>query len=246
MVEWLSPYYNLGNKDMKRFFKWIADKFRSIRHPKKFESDPRNEGYGIPQEFLDNTVNLVSKRWETPMVLNQGATAKCVAYALTLQLISNPNNKLGGIITRHDVRKFINNLYTEIQRNDRRAGENYQGTWVEDGLKLLVRLHYYKAFYWALDIETALTTLSTKGTLVCKVYMGSFTSINKTTGAANYVPSTKYPHGILLHEIDVENKVVWFQNSYSTRWGLRGRFSVTYEEFNHMLHHGCTASLPVS
>ena len=43
-------------------------------------------------------------------------------------------------------------------------------------------------------------------------------------------------HEIVARELDDTNKRVWFDNSWGSSWGKMGRFYLTYEDFDKLLH----------
>ncbi len=42
-------------------------------------------------------------------------------------------------------------------------------------------------------------------------------------------------HEIMARQLDVENKRVWFDNSWGTGWGVQGRFYLTFDDFATLL-----------
>ena len=226
---------------MIKFLNLLKSIFSFRKYNKKFNVDPRNDDYILTS--ANKTIH--SKRWSSPYILNQGSSYKCVAYSLTMQLMMEPNLILKGI-TRKEATKFINDLYKRIQQNDRKPGEAYEGTWIEDGLKLLVKEGYYKSFMWAIDKDTVLDILSSMGPLVCRIYMGWIKSVSKIDGSAKVdMANRQYPHAIIMDEVDVVNQRVWFLNSYGYKYGYEGRFSITFNELNKMMDNGLVTSIPL-
>lgn len=45
-------------------------------------------------------------------------------------------------------------------------------------------------------------------------------------------------HEIVADELDVENKRVWFSNSWGAGWGVNGRFFLSWDDFNTLLGQG--------
>ncbi len=227
---------------MQKLIDLLKSIFSFRKYLKKFNVDPRNEDYVL----TSSTKSLVSKQWSSPYVLNQGSSYKCVAYALTMQMLMGPTYILSEYDKKRSV-NFINGLYKRIQLNDRKPGEAYEGTWIEDGLKLLVKEGYYTSFKWAVSKDIVLDTLSNRGPLVCRIYMGWIKSVNRQNGKATVdMSNRKYAHAIIMNEIDVERKLVWFLNSYGENYGCEGRFNITFNDLNMMMDNGMVTSIPVN
>lgn len=127
----------------------------------------RDKGLGrlISLDFRDKnflvakkSTNLREKYYQIREVLNQGNTNQCVAYAWESFLATDP--------IRNAYYKKPSDLYRECQKNDDIPGENYEGTSVRAGAKVLKSKSYLGSYSWAFDAETAQNFILTTSPMV--------------------------------------------------------------------------------
>lgn len=90
------------------------------------------------------------RNWLVPGgISDQGGTSQCVAYACEAFLRALPTVNAH----RSDLAIDRPNLYREAQKVDEWPGEDYDGTSVRAGFKVLHRLGFIKGYSWAWDAE---------------------------------------------------------------------------------------------
>ncbi len=88
---------------------------------------------------------------------DQGRTAMCCSYAWGRWLTTSP------VVNPHFP---FSEFYTDCQRNDEWPGEDYDGTSVRAGAKLITARGLATEYRWCWDIETGLAHLLAVGPLV--------------------------------------------------------------------------------
>jgi hypothetical protein len=164
-------------------------------------------------------------------------SGNCVGFGLTHFLATGP-----AVLSRPtNADAFA--LYEDIKRNDRRPGEDYSGTWIEDGLKLLQKRGIIDEYRWPKTADEMARCLSYVGPLVVKVPIyGSFYHPNKY-GMIQPCGKIKGWHCMLADEIVPGAKQIWFLNSWGSRWGKNGRCWMSYDTAGYILSHGATAAV---
>ena len=200
------------------------------------QSDNRNLDYPVSNILQTAPKKLVSKKWECPVRLNQGREGACVGFGLTHMLASQPNPH------SFYTNQCAFNLYHQIKLNDRLAGENYDGTWIEDGLRLLKKQQKIKSYHWAMKLDDSINAISNLGPLVCKIptYEGFYRPLG--SGQMKHTGKMVGWHCILADEVDVENERVWFLNSWGKLWGKSGRAWMSFDDVKYLLNQGMQMS----
>jgi hypothetical protein len=54
-------------------------------------------------------------------------------------------------------------------------------------------------------------------------------------GLIRYEGRSRGGHEVEAYGLDVERQLVWFRNSWGPTWGLRGTFSLSFEDFGRAL-----------
>lgn len=64
------------------------------------------------------------------------------------------------------------------------------------------------------------------------------------SGLVRYSGTVRGGHEILADALDVTTQVVWFQNSWGTRWGRHGRFCMSISDFGRALSRQGDVTVP--
>jgi len=204
------------------------------------KSDVRNNAYPV-RSILPPNKEPVSRRWNCYARLDQGSQGACVAFAISHWLASDPN----------PVKPLPTNdtafaLYADIQKNDRMPGEDYDGTWIEDGLKWLIKQRRVDEFRWCNSVREMAQTISFCGPLICKIPV--YEDFYYPTPFFHQIkPRGKIVgwHAILADEIDIEKRRVWFVNSWGKSHGKDGRVWMSFETVDTCIGAGSTAAVAI-
>lgn len=137
-------------------------------------------------------------------------TSMCVGYSWTHWLAAGP------IVQKNKIEGYPINpsyVYSEAQKNDYWEGEEYDGTSVRAGAKILKRDGYIQSYSWAWDIDTLVDTLLTLGPVVVGTiwYYDMFFPINNIITASG---SEVGGHAYLLDGINMKKKLIRIKNSW--------------------------------
>ncbi len=173
--------------------------------------------------------------------LDQGATSQCVAYAFSHWLEDGP-------VTQPDLvadKDFALAIYGDAQRVDEWPGENYDGTSVRAGAKVLQGMGLISTYRWAWNLDTALNTLLEQGPLVVGTNwysdMFSVDEDRMVTPGGGIAGG----HAYVINGINLVGGFVRLKNSWGRDWGYNGHARMTLETFERLLHEDgecCLAS----
>jgi len=167
---------------------------------------------------------------------NQGSTSQCVGFAWHGLLRALP----------HLQRKpDASSIYHEAQKQDEWDGEDYDGTSVRAGAKVLQEAGKLASYIWAFDLETALDWMGSKGPTVWGVnwYQKMFTP-DPMTGLVTMSGKLVGGHAVVCLGFDEKKEWLIFQNSWGTDYGLHGRFKMRYADAKRLISEEAEVCAP--
>lgn len=171
---------------------------------------------------------------------DQGNTSRCVAFAWLHWLEDGPVTQPGpGPILDP------NWLYKEAQRNDEFPGEDYDGTSVRAGAKVLQGRSLIKEYRWAFDLPTLIQTVLEVGPVVVGTnwYQGMFSP--DRDGVVRISGSLAGGHAYVINGANTKTGVARGKNSWGRDWGRRGLFYIPFEDLERLIKENGEACLAV-
>jgi hypothetical protein len=174
---------------------------------------------------------------------NQGATSECVAYSWMAYLEDGPvlQDQLqeDRRMPFYDTTEF----YNLCQQHDQWPGENYDGTSVRAGAKILHHLGIINSYRWAFSVNDVIMCLKFIGPVVVgtRWYWDMF-----TPSPAGLVEPTGQPaggHAYILNGYDAELDVFRIKNSWGKEWGKNGHAYIRTSDFGKLLRNGGEACI---
>lgn len=166
---------------------------------------------------------------------DQGQTPQCVGYAWTHWLSSRP------------IRQFLypSGIYELAQHVDEWDGNDYDGTSVRAGAKVLSKLGYIVQYKWALNAETIIDTILNLGPVVVGT---SWLKGMMQTDNNNFIHATGISYGghaYLLSGVDKELGAVRIKNSWGLKWGVRGHAWLSFNDLDTLMSRNGEACLGI-
>jgi hypothetical protein len=203
------------------------------------EHDPRSRDFvaaAAPQ--------IVSvKHNATALPLDQGQIGSCTANALCGALDSEPNLNGGTPLAEPDAVK-VYELETKLE------GQPYPPN-DPGGSGLMVckaakEMGLISAYHHAFGIEHALKALVLRPVITGVNWYTSFDQPD-ANGLVAIAPdaTVRGGHEIVADEIDAPNQLVWFWNSWGTKFGVGGRFCMSFDTWDQLLKERGDATVPV-
>lgn len=177
--------------------------------------------------------------WQCGVQLDQGSEGACVGFGWAHELAARPAVVLG-------INNSVGyNLYREFQRNDEWAGEDYDGTSVDAGAKMIKSHGFMDSYVWANNLNDILLAVGYKGPVV----MGTnwYDGMWEIDSAGFLTPtgSVVGGHCWLVRGVSVTRKEVLCRNSWGPEWGLYGDFRLTWSSLEKLLTNEGEACLPL-
>ncbi len=200
--------------------------------------DPRSRDY--PADAAPAIKSVTHKAVGLP--LNQGEIGSCTANALCGALNSAPDFKGGVHRNEHDA-------ITLYELETRLEGQPYPpndpgGSGLEV-CKAAKQLAWISAYKHAFGIEHALGALVLRPVITGISWFTSFDSPAPTGLVAIAQGATiRGGHEVVADQIDAENKLVWFWNSWGKSYGVEGRFCMSFDTWDQLLQQQGDVTVP--
>lgn len=219
---------------------------RNVRH------DSRSLSFQVRAKDISELKSVKHHRFIP--TLNQGSLGSCTGNAGTGALgtalfweegqhILSPTD---AIADEH----YAITLYSDATKIDPYQGDYPPSDTGSDGLsiaKVLQNRGLISGYVHATSLEAALTALE-ESPVLGGVEWRSDMFHPDPDGHVHITGSIAGGHEIVFDELDVENKRVWFTNSWGERWGVHGRAYLTWDDFATLLSRAgdITQLIPVT
>lgn len=200
------------------------------------EFDDRSRGY--PIRALVSSDPLVTRRWRCRIYLDQGAEGACVGFGWAHELAAAPVKVLVD-------NSFARQVYYEARRVDEWPGEDYEGTSVLAGAKVVRSLGFMSEFRWAFGLDDVLRTISQFGPVV--LGLNWYEGMLETDADGFITPSGGLVggHCILARGVEVDREFVVLHNSWGKSWGRKARARLRWDDLDRLLREDGEACVPV-
>lgn len=170
---------------------------------------------------------VLTRHHRTGPVLDQGNTSQCVGYAFRQLLNTAPVMQQGG--------PSATDIYREAQRIDEWPGEQYDGTSVRAGAKVLHAEGYLSAYHWATRAEDVRDYILTSGPVVVGT---DWLTDMFTPDKDGYLPvsgSFVGGHAYVLCGYSTGRSAFRIINSWGKGFGQAGRAWIRFDDFARLL-----------
>lgn len=214
------------------------------------QHDERSRDYPV-RSILPDTVPLRARMWQEGIVLDQGAEGACVGFGWTAELLAepftpNPQPSLDS------AQRAALRYYKLAQKADDWEGENYSGTSVLAGARIMKQYGYIEQYRWCFSVEDLRDAVIFEGPAVIGVpwYEGMYQTRpdglvaiggNQVGGhcilVTGYNPSMQFG--------DEKFEVFRWRNSWGASYGLNGSGYVKIEDMKNLLSGVGEACIPM-
>lgn len=161
---------------------------------------------------------------------NQGATPQCVAYSWLHWLEDGPVTQPGrGPIV------LPSELYKAAQKVDEWPGEDYDGTSVRAGAKVLQSRGFIGAYHWATSVLEIVNTVLSLGPMVVGTNWYTTMFDPDDAGVIEVGGSVAGGHAWLIDGVNTNRELFRMKNSWGRAWGNRGMALISFEDMDRLL-----------
>lgn len=187
--------------------------------------DPRDKDYplarllsapvGVPQGLVSPFPGDYYYQF-IPPALDQGAVGACVGYSWRGWLTQYPINTLGGPSGL--------DIYHEAQEIDEWPGNNYEGTSVRAGVKVLQSKGHVANYYWAGSVEEIILAIKTQGPVIMGTNWYSGMMNPGSGGIVSVSGGNVGGHAWMVYGYSTNYRAFAALNSWGPTWGQNGTF----------------------
>lgn len=169
---------------------------------------------------------------------DQGYSSECVGYAWAHWLEDGPVTHKG---TPPVVQPAT--IYEQAKLIDEWPGEDYDGTSVRAGAKVLQGLGYITEYRWAFTMPALIHTLLEKGPVVFGSWWYEGMDEPDERGFIRPTGATLGGHAYVLNGINTRSDKVRMKNSWNRTWGHNGHAWISISDLAILLHREGEACL---
>lgn len=203
--------------------------------------DERDANFPLSAALPSETQERTHRYWNNRGIwLNQGNFPHCVGFSWTHWL------KDGPVTFDQPVdAAYASQLYRECQFVDQWAGENYDGTSVRAGAKILQDRGLISSYRWATTIDEVVHCLLHVGPMVVGTtwYASMFHPNSK--GVIEIFGKAEGGHAYKLDGINTKSGLIRIKNSWGRGWGKNGHAYIHVNDFSRLLQEYGEACLAV-
>lgn len=201
--------------------------------------DPRSLGFVAPQ--APKVASVQHKA--TGLPLDQGKIGSCTANALCGALNSQPDFRGGTRRTEDDA---VSLYEQETKLEGKPYPPNDPGGSGLEVCKAAKQLGWISSYTHAFGLQQALQALVVRPVITGVNWYSSFDAPD-AQGLVAIAPGAKVRggHEVVADGIDADKELVWFWNSWGTRWGKGGRFCMSFATWDHLLKERGDVTVPL-
>jgi hypothetical protein len=214
--------------------------------------DERSRAYGIralvPETPRSKTWFFGGAPWRSGQNLDQGTEGACVGFGWTQELIASPFAKK--YHTQEDGNAAAFALYKEAKKVDEWPGEDYEGSSVLAGAKVLASRGLIPEYRWAFSVEDLVLAVGHHGPAVVGTDWLEGMDTWDRNGVIRATGNVRGGHcylirGVLLNPSFIREPVFRITNSWGDSWAKRGDCFIPVADFAKLLKSGGEACIPV-
>jgi len=213
--------------------------------------DPRSTDYPIRSLIGVGKVKKKRVMWDEGVVLDQGSEGACVGFGWMGDLLAAPFAP----DEQPDV-GYANSLavsyYKRAQKIDQWPGEDYEGTSVLAGAKIMKEEGFISSYRWCFGIDDVRDTVITTGPVVIGVPWRSGMYSTKANGLVSVAGREVGGHCLVITGYDpamqIRNKtyeVFRWRNSWGDDYGINGSGYILAINLSQLLRTSGEACVPI-
>jgi hypothetical protein len=187
----------------------------------------------LQSTVIRNKTRIVGRYWEDEQWWgNQGSTSECVAYSWIHWLEDGPFYQA---TVPHPILQ-PNPVYKEAQKIDEWPGENYNGTSIRAGAKILQNLGFIQNYFWTFDVNVLANTVLNVGPVVVgTIWHRNMFFPDRRTGLIRATGPINGAHAYVINGVDTQRRLFRIKNSWGRNWGLQGRAFISFTDMARLM-----------
>jgi len=206
--------------------------------------DTRDKTYPVSSLLMEAPEITEKYWWDEGWWGDQGESTMCVCYSWLHWLEDGPVIQ-DAIPGRKKPIMAPEAFYKECQTRDQWEGENYPGTSVRAGAKILKQLGLISEYRWAHSVNEIINTILMLGPMVVGTKWLSGMSEPDRKGFIKPTGRDFGGHAYLLNGVDVNKGFFRVKNSWGKDWGKEGHAFLKIDDFEKLFNQNGEACIAV-
>jgi len=223
----------------ERIFDWVS------------EHDSKSRKYAMRSVLKQRNIEKKPTLWQEGIVLDQGSEGACVGFAWTGELLAEPEAPKAQPSFNY-ANSLATSFYNEAKTIDHWPGENYEGTSVLAGAKVMQKAGFIGEYRWCFGIDDVRDAVISEGPVVVGVpwFDGMYDTLpsglvklsGKSTGGHAILITGYHPKLMIGNRIE---EVFRWRNSWGADYGINGSGWIRYKDLEKLLSENGEACVPM-
>lgn len=212
--------------------------------------DERSRDYGI-RAILQEAVVPVKKMWDEGVVLDQGNEGACVGFGWMGEVLAQPVIPQPKML-KSPAEAYAINIYNTAKQIDEIPGENYTGTSVLAGAKVMMARGFITAYRWCFNITDIRDAIIKEGPVVIGIPWKDGMYSTDTNGLVSVSGKLVGGHCLVLTGYDPamqigarKYEVFRWRNSWGFDYGVSGSGYIKATDLAKLLKTVGEACVPI-
>jgi len=217
----------------------------------KSHHDPKSRSYAIRPILDKRTIQKRPVMWQEGIVTDQGSEGACVGFAWMNEMLAKPiaPEEQPGVDLANSL---AYSYYRAAKKIDEWPGEDYEGTSVLAGAKIMQQNGYIKQYRWCFSTEDIRDTIISEGPVVIGIPWysamygtgpGGLVRLGGHNVGGHAIVITGYHPNMLIN--GRREEVFRWRNSWGTEYGVNGSGYIRYRDLDKLLKQRGEACVPM-
>lgn len=214
-------------------------------------SDERDKSFPLSAALAKATTMSAPRQhrywWDSAWWGDQGSDPFCVAFSWMHWLEDGPTTHFyksrdfdPAYLNEYNKEKHQSLfnptvIYSEAQKIDEWPGENYEGTSVRAGAKVLRSLGVISEFRWAYTLDEVVQAVLNLGPVVVGTWWYTDMFIPNFKGVIKASGQKAGGHAYIINGVNVKKRMFRIKNSWGRGWGEKGHAYISFDDFEKLL-----------
>jgi hypothetical protein len=223
----------------ERIFDWVS------------EHDSKSRKYAIRSILKQRDVTKKQTLWQEGIVLDQGSEGACVGFAWTGELLAEPEAPRAQPSFDY-ANSLAISFYNEAKTIDEWPGEDYEGTSVLAGAKIMQKAGFIGEYRWCFGLNDVRDAVISEGPVVIGIpwFNGMYDTLpgglvkvsGQPTGGHAILVTGYHPNKRFGNQ---SHEVFRWRNSWGTDYGVNGSGWIKFKDLEKLLSQNGEACVPM-
>lgn len=242
----LRPTLNVSKPSVNRHAATRQDRWSVTIPEGEGQNLPKQDDAAVWRKVTEVTVDEEWSGWVYNMhvegdesyVAEGVGVHNCVGFSMAHEIAARPKELPADY-------NLAMNIYREAQKIDEWPGENYEGTSVLAGVKMLHRFGYVEQYRWAFGLDDLVLAVGYQGPAVVGSWWYEEMFDPRDCGRIHVGGNQAGGHAYLINGVSVADRTFTIHNSWGAGWGVNGESKISWDDMDMLLEEDGEACIPM-